>query len=94
MLSSRLFKHCKSNQRISDLVKGTTLGVSFSRTLYDKGRCRARSYCIKCLGYSSLFKTEITAREEMSNHYFEVPNLIDDAGPYSYDQDFLVSEVQ
>jgi len=29
----------------------------------------------------------------MSNRYFEVPNLIDDASPYSYDQDFLVSEV-
>ncbi len=37
---------------------------------------------------------EITAREEMSDRYFEIPNLIgEDTGPYRYDQDFLMSEV-
>lgn len=29
----------------------------------------------------------------MSSRYFEIPDLMDDSGPYSYDQDFLVSDV-
>lgn len=29
----------------------------------------------------------------MSNRYFDIPDLMGDAGPYSYDQDFLVSDV-
>jgi len=35
---------------------------------------------------------KITAREEMSNHYFEIPEVINDGSPYNYDEIFLESE--
>jgi len=40
-----------------------------------------------------LNETEITAREEMSNRYFEIPDFLTESSPYNYDQDFLVSDV-
>ncbi|OXA60660.1 syntaxin-16 [Folsomia candida] len=93
---TRLFSTC---HRIVQQMQGKGQRSSWSEKKLKESVIKSVIQSLQELSTSfrssqGTYLRKITAREEMSDRYFEIPNLIgEEAGPYRYDQDFLEGNV-
>jgi len=91
---TRLFGNCHRilQQMQSKGIRSTWSEKRLKENVIKSVISSLRELSCNFRGSQGTYLRKITAREEMSSRYFEIPDLMDDGGPYSYDQDFLVSD--